>query len=1045
MSNTKPSIALLMLTCAIACAAALTGAVGVGKPEEQATRPSARHRVPDGFTIEQVAGEPEVRFPMFAAFDDRGRLFVAESSGLDLYAEISALTRKCRIRLLEDKDGDGRFETARVFAERLVFPMGLAWREGKLYVADPPDLVVLEDTDGDDRADKRTVMLTGFGHKDNGSLHGLIFGPDGWLYMTMGCPDGYRLKRADGSVLEGESGALIRCRPDGSDPQVLARGFVNLVEVAFTPRGEIIGTDNWFLNVNQKGSGGLRDALVHVVEGGLYPYHPEVGTPQPVTGEPLGPVALFPAVALSGLTRYEGSIFPAEMRGNLFSAQHNARKVGRHVLVPDGSTFRTQDFDFVTSDDPDFHPSDVLETEEGDLLVIDTGSWYVHHCPTGQIRPSLAPGGIYRVRRKNSKSHADPWGLKENWTKASLEQLCVLLGDDRPAVRDRARRTLAARGKEAVPALIAVAGRSTPATRQQAVWALANILDDASLPPLRQALAAAEPDVSATAARALAARADRQAGPLLCRRLTDEAPAVRFAAAEALAHCGTSESLPALWAALTRQPDRFLEHALICALHRLAQVADLERALHDSHPRVQKTAMLLLSQPPRPRDRLAHETVTARAASADAELRQTALNILRQRPEWAAQTTTLVRGWLQKATLTAEERLALSGIVLAFQARPAIQEIVADAIRNPEKNVPTERRVLVLEIAAQCGLARLPAAWVSAAAGAMKESDPAVRAAAVRTAAVWRAPELEGELTHIADNKTEPTELRLEALRAVTARRRSLSADSFALLLGQLKPAAGPLARLTAAEILGRAPLDDRQRKEVLKAVRGDALISPALLLAAFEGSMSGETAAAWSDYLANALRGGWKPTEPELRRLLHALPAEALAQAQMLEELWRQGAERQRAQLADFEPLLKGGNPQRGRTVFFDKRVACSACHRLGNEGGDVGPDLTRIGTVRSGRDLLESVVLPSASVAQGFENYAIATKDDRLLTGVIVRQTADVLVLREASGGEQRLTRDSIDEMKRQATSLMPDGLPRAVSREEFRDLLAFLQSLR
>jgi hypothetical protein len=81
---------------------------------------------------------------MFACFDDRGRLFVAESSGLDLYAELQALTRKCRIRLLEDPDPrTGRYRRSRIFADRLVFPMGLVWRDGKLYVPDPPDLITL--------------------------------------------------------------------------------------------------------------------------------------------------------------------------------------------------------------------------------------------------------------------------------------------------------------------------------------------------------------------------------------------------------------------------------------------------------------------------------------------------------------------------------------------------------------------------------------------------------------------------------------------------------------------------------------------------------------------------------------------------------------------------------------------------------------------------------------------------------------------------------------------------------------------------------------
>src|SRR3954470_10353877 len=264
-------------------------------------------RVPPGFVVERAAADDAVRFPMFAAFDDRGRLFVAESSGLDLYSEIAAGTRNCRVSVLEDRDGDGRYESSRVFADRLVFPMGLAWRDGRLYVADPPDLVALDDTDGDGRADRRAAILTGFGHLDNGSLHGLAFGPDGLLYMTMGTPDGYRLRAADGSTLEGKSGALIRCRPDGSHPEVVCRGFVNLVEAAFLPAGDAIGTDNWY----QEPAGGYRDALVHLVEGGLYPYVPDEGTPQPVTGEVLPAVARFPAVALSGLERYRGTAYPA--------------------------------------------------------------------------------------------------------------------------------------------------------------------------------------------------------------------------------------------------------------------------------------------------------------------------------------------------------------------------------------------------------------------------------------------------------------------------------------------------------------------------------------------------------------------------------------------------------------------------------------------------------------------------------------------------------------------------------------------------------------
>jgi putative heme-binding domain-containing protein len=130
---------------------------------------------------------------------------------------------------------------------------------------------------------------------------------------------------------------------------------------------------------------------------------------------------------------------------------------------------------------------------------------------------------------------------------------------------------------------------------------------------------------------------------------------------------------------------------------------------------------------------------------------------------------------------------------------------------------------------------------------------------------------------------------------------------------------------------------------------------------------------------------------------------------------------------------------------VFFGSKVACGSCHSIGNDGGRVGPDLTKIGAVRSGRDILESILLPSASFAQGYDNYRITTKDAEEISGIIAQQSPDAVVLRAASGAEVQVPRSGIQEIRRSTISVMPEGLEQGMTQDEFRNLLAFLQSLK
>jgi putative membrane-bound dehydrogenase-like protein len=1010
----------------------------VGSSPARAAEPVLH--VPEGFAIERV-DQAYTRYPMFAAFDERGRLFVAESSGLDLYAELVALTRKCQVRMLEDRDGDGKFEKSTVFADKLVFPMGLAWRDGKLYVADPPDLIAYEDTNDDGVGDKRTVILSSFGHRDNGSLHGLVFGPDGWLYMTMGAPDGYKLKRADGTVLSGTSGALIRCRHDGRDPEVVSRGFVNLVEVVFTPRGDCIGTDNWF----QHPQDGQRDALVHLIDGGLYPYEPDTGTRFPVTGDPLPPVALFPAVALSGICTCRGSALP-NMQGNFFTAQHNSRKIARHVLKADGPTFSAESFDLVTTDDPDFHPSDVLEAADGSLLIVDTGAWYVQHCPTGRIRKAESTGGIYRVRVKDATAPVDPWGKSIAWQRMPIERLTALLADPRPAVRDRASARLAAFGRAAIGPLTAVLTSDSPMiARQQAIWTLASIEDADALVPLREALTQASPDIIVPAARALAVHGDRECGATLSALLEHQSPAVRLAAAEALARCGSRSSLQSLSKALTANPDAFLEHAIVHAIHHLAGAAELQSALADANPRIRSAALRLLDQPPRAAGSLKPSVVLAHLQSGDADVRRTATDILSRHPEWTDEALHLLRRWLTSARPSGEEQRGLRNIVLAFQHQPAVQQLVAGAISGRDVGASDAQRAVLLGTIAETVLASIPPAWTKGLSQALADPDGDVRLAALGTAAVLQLPELDDQLIKLAEDTRAAVSLRRQALQAVVRRRPVLSPPLFRLISDDLRDLDHPAVRLSAAEVVAQCKLADDQLREVLTLVKDDALVATSVVMPSLVRSATSATAPAVVEYLADSLQTGWRPSEAELNDVLKSLPPMQSASNRRLRKLHQDSLASQQARLDGLVPLLANGNAARGRDVFFSKRATCSVCHRVAGEGGQVGPDLTKVGAVRSGRDLLESLVFPNATIAQGYEPYLVTTSDGRATTGVIARQTNDVLFLRDSSGAEVRFRKDQIGDLQRANTSLMPEGLQRPLSQEEFRDLLAFLLSLK
>ncbi len=930
-------------------------------------------RVPPEFSIELAAGEPLLRFPMFACFDDKGRLYVAESSGKDLYAGLKKLTQDCRVLRLEDADGDGRFEKATVFQDHVTFPMGLAWHEGRLYLADPPDIIALTDADGDGRADKREIILSGFGHTDNGSLHGVTFGPDGLLYFTMGEPDGWKLPRGDGSFLEGNSGALFRCRPDGSRPEVISRGFVNLVEVEFMPGGEFIATDNWY----QMPAGGYRDALVDCAPGGLYPYQPDRGTPLPRTGLTLPPAILLPAVAHSGLTRLRMTGFPSDWRDDLFVAEHNTRKVTRHELRREGSTFAATNADFAVGEHPDFHPSDVLEAPDGSLLIVDTGGWYVEHCPTGRIRDSRAPGGIYRAR----------------WTKAH----------------------------EVKP--------SPEEARFKAVWKLNG-------EELRTRLADPDMTLVCAAVRALAIREDKASGNALVALLDSTNAPVRRAAAEALARCGSRAQAPKLVAALTAAGDDFEQHACIAALLAVVDENFVRGLLANPSARVRRAALYLLDQPPF--ETLRFADLVAPLGDTDASVGAAARRLLARHGDWAGAALPWLRGQLASASLTGTNESALGSLLVAFQMDAAVRGLITELL-DPAAPTPASVRTFLLNQLPALAAQKPEPAWLRSVPSAL--ADPALRVPALQVAAAFPQAEWEPTLLKLADDPAVPVTQRLRAARVIS-RQATLSEAVFALALNSLATETGPADRLAAVDLLAHARLSSGQLRRLLEALPRSAAVAPDALLPALLRAADNETRPILAGFLQARLESGWSPARATLDQALGIIPDDSPARTSLL-AVWEHNNATMLRRLGEFKPLLTGGDAARGREWFAT--ATCAGCHRIGERGGTVGPDLTRVGAIRSGGDLLESILYPSSSFAQGFEPYLLMRRDGEEVSGTLVAQGPEGVSLRDVAGVIQRVRAGDIVSLKRQQLSAMPEGLEQLLTRDQFRDLLAYLQSLK
>jgi putative heme-binding domain-containing protein len=557
----------------------------------------------------------------------------------------------------------------------------------------------------------------------------------------------------------------------------------------------------------------------------------------------------------------------------------------------------------------------------------------------------------------------------------------------------------------------------------------------------RAALDAPDESVRQVALHILSLYRDKGAVSELVNVLSSGSSHHRRAAAEALGRIGDPAAVPALLAALATPTDHVLNHSLTYALIEIGARDATAKGLASANPVVRRTALTALDQ--MAGGNLESAAVIPLLTAPDAALKETAWWVAGRHPEWGAALAGAWRDRLAAGTTADQDELVKQ---LAGLARgPAVQQFLADLVTNPD--APPAARPVALRAMAQAGVRTTPDAWLAALTQTLAAADAGLVRDAARAARALPVPKPKvATMTHalraVADNPGRPADVRLDALAAVPGGLAAVPQPLFDFLREQLSQDRPAAARAAAADILARAKLTPEQLLTLCAAVRVAGPLEADRLLDVF--SQSGDEAvglallAALNDAPARAgLRvGALKPRlakfgPPVQRR------AEELYAALNADEA------RQRERLDHLLGTVGGGDVRRGQQVFHSPKAACVTCHAVGYLGGKLGPDLTKIGAVRTDRDLLESIAFPSASFVRSYEPVAVTTKGGQVHNGLLRKDGPDEVILATGADQEVRVPRADVDEVQPGVVSVMPSGLDQQLSQQELADLIAFLRA--
>lgn len=1053
-------------------------------------------QLPEGFTLTTVATEPNLANPVAFCFDPSGRIFVAETyrvgNGIEdnrhhkdwLDDDLAARTVADRVeyykrhlgdgiskytdaseqvRLLEDRDKDGLYETASVFSTDYKkiedgTAAGVMWSGDRLLFTCIPTLWGLRDKDGDGKAEEREAISTGYGVHTafyGHDMHGLIEGPDGKVYFSIG-DRGLNVDTPNGKLVNADSGAVLRCNPDGSELEIFATGLRNPQELAFNEFGDLFSVDN-------NSDSGDKARLVHIVEGmdsgwRMYfqylidrgPYnrekiwHPQNDEQPASIVSPLANISDGP----SGLVHYPGTGLPAEYDGAFFLADFRGSattsSIHQFYVKPKGATYElTKDKPFLRgalATDCDFGPG-------GEFFILD---WI-----EGWGGPGI--GRVHRLTCDDpatAKQRAETHKTLQSLPQSSADELLKLLRHADMRVRLGAQQRLVASGTKAIEPLTKLAADTDvpQLARIHAIWGLGQLaeVEPKVFYAIAQLWTEKDDEIRAQVARTLGRISDGKdqqsgaCGDTLVKLLDDSSARVRSLAAISLGkrkykpaaetlvqlagkdgndptlrHCiafGLAGVLPAEELVKLREGATDLQRLVLVVALGKQKSPLVGKFLVDKDPRIVLEAARIIWDTPLPE---ANGQLAATIASAPSQAepllrRVLAANVAERTPQHLQAVIDLAC----RSDLSPEMRYL------------AWEQVHDWATPSPRDSVDGKWRPI----------AAVPEADV---ATALQKSLPKlVEESAANPVGLIVTAELGIEdayspLLAVVTNDKLTEEIRARALAAFGKAKDDQVHQATAAGL----KSTGASVRAAARKLLA-----DRFPGEVVERLR-DTIESGTTrekqsaidTLAGLKSPAAETVISAWMERLEQG------KCPPELA--VEVLDAAGKSPDKSLVERQKKYA----AKLAEpgltsqYSICVEGGDARRGKKVFEDNdAVSCRRCHSAKPGEILVGPNLASVGALRKPAELLESIVTPNAKICEGFETAVLQLDSGKVVIGIIRRETRDRIELVDAEAKTIEVDTASVEERVK-GKSAMSDGLAERMTQREIRDLVAYLSELK